>query len=224
MGGLRFILSLIAFAQGQLGASISRPPSAMAATAASPSLSPSPSCPPEALTFLAASRTRSMHASVPTCLRPPQSRLPLGQLRQHHVSFLRSGCHEEPLIGGRGAAAVQSLVGGNGSSCCAPVRCSISQVHNYGTVDYEQRARLKWSSLYRRIAMMEDPGVGAGVELERWESEEKRLSKWELCRVVKELRKFRRYKLALDVSAGSFSLYLYCIISTRMALSFHTTA
>ncbi|CAA6673754.1 unnamed protein product [Spirodela intermedia] len=140
-----------------------------------------------------------MHATVPTCLRPPQPRVPLGQLRQNQVSFLRSVCHEEPLIGGRGPAAVQFLVGRDSSSCCAPVRCSISQVHNYGTVDYEQRGRLKWSSLYRRIAMTEDPRAGAGLELERWESEEKKLSKWELCRVVKELRKFRRYKLALDV-------------------------
>ena len=84
-------------------------------------------------------------------------------------------------------------------------RCSFSQVHSYGTVDFEKRERLKWSSLYRKIAMMEDPGIGASSVIEKWELEERKISKWDLCRVVKELRKFRRFKLALDVSKGSFA-------------------
>ncbi|XP_073112121.1 pentatricopeptide repeat-containing protein At1g02150-like [Elaeis guineensis] len=78
------------------------------------------------------------------------------------------------------------------------IRCSISQVHSYGTVDYERRPALRWSSLYRRIATMENPSLGSAAVLERWEEEERRLNKWELCRLVKELRKFRRFKLALE--------------------------
>ncbi|WOL07155.1 hypothetical protein Cni_G15893 [Canna indica] len=79
------------------------------------------------------------------------------------------------------------------------IHCSISQVHSYGTVDYERRPPLRWSTLYRRISTMEDLSLGAGAVLDRWEAEEKRLSKWDLCRVAKELRKFRRFKLALEV-------------------------
>ncbi|XP_058104081.1 pentatricopeptide repeat-containing protein At1g02150-like [Magnolia sinica] len=77
--------------------------------------------------------------------------------------------------------------------------CSISQVHNYGTVDYERRPVLKWSALYRRISLMEDPSLGSSGVLDQWEEEGRKLSKWDLCRVVKELRKFRRFKLALEV-------------------------
>ncbi|KAJ0968281.1 hypothetical protein J5N97_025198 [Dioscorea zingiberensis] len=81
----------------------------------------------------------------------------------------------------------------------APVRCSISKVHSYGTVDYERKQGLKWSSLYRRIAMMEDPDAGTMGVLQRWDAEERTLSKWELCRVARELRKFKKFKLALEV-------------------------
>ncbi|RZS20653.1 hypothetical protein BHM03_00053186, partial [Ensete ventricosum] len=87
-----------------------------------------------------------------------------------------------------------------------PILCSISQVHSYGTVDYERRPVLKWSSLYRRISTMEDPSLGSGFVLDRWEAEERRLSKWYLCRVAKELRKFRRHKLALEVPKRFFFL------------------
>lgn len=79
------------------------------------------------------------------------------------------------------------------------VRCSISQVYSYGTVDYERRPPLTWHALYRRISLMEDRGRGAAAVLEAWVGEGRRLTKWELARVVKLLRKFRRYKFALQV-------------------------
>ncbi|XP_042509656.1 pentatricopeptide repeat-containing protein At1g02150 [Macadamia integrifolia] len=79
------------------------------------------------------------------------------------------------------------------------INCSISQVHSYGTQDYERRPPLKWSSLYRRISLMDNPELGASSVLNQWEEEGRKLTKWELCRVVKELRKFRRYQLALEV-------------------------
>ncbi|KAA8515830.1 hypothetical protein F0562_018559 [Nyssa sinensis] len=79
------------------------------------------------------------------------------------------------------------------------ITCSISQVHSYGTVDYERRPMVKWSAIYKRISLMEDPELGSASVLNQWEKEGKKLTKWDLCRVVKELRKFRRYKLALQV-------------------------
>ncbi|KAF6135431.1 hypothetical protein GIB67_027305 [Kingdonia uniflora] len=80
------------------------------------------------------------------------------------------------------------------------ITCSISQVHCYGgTIDYEKKSPLKWSSLYRRISLMENPDLGSSSVLNMWNKEGRKLSKWELCRVVRELRKYRRYKLALQV-------------------------
>lgn len=60
---------------------------------------------------------------------------------------------------------------------------------------------------------MEDPSLGSGIVLDRWEAEERRLSKWDLCRVAKELRKFRRHKLALEVPKriSFFSLLLILV-------------
>lgn len=46
---------------------------------------------------------------------------------------------------------------------------------------------------------MDDPKKGSASVLNQWENEGKRLTKWELSRVIKELRKFKRYKLALEV-------------------------
>lgn len=83
------------------------------------------------------------------------------------------------------------------------VACSISQVHGYGAVDYERRPMVKWNALYRRISLMEKPELGSASVLNQCEDEGKKLSKWELCRVVKELRKFKRYRQALEVKLRS---------------------
>lgn len=79
------------------------------------------------------------------------------------------------------------------------VTCSISQIHSYGTMDYERRPIVKWNAIYKRISMMENPELGSGTVLDQWEKQGRRLSKWELCRVVKELRKYKRFKRALEV-------------------------
>ncbi|OWM75134.1 pentatricopeptide repeat-containing protein At1g02150 [Punica granatum] len=79
------------------------------------------------------------------------------------------------------------------------VACSISQVHGYGAMDYERRPMVKWNALYRRISLMENPELGSASVLNQCEDEGKKLTKWELCRVVKELRKFKRYRQALEV-------------------------
>ncbi|KAG6677353.1 hypothetical protein I3843_14G021200 [Carya illinoinensis] len=79
------------------------------------------------------------------------------------------------------------------------VTCSISKVHSYGTIDYERRPMVKWNALYKRISLMENPELGSASVLNQWEKEGRKLSKWELCRVVKELRKFKKHKQALEV-------------------------
>ena len=55
---------------------------------------------------------------------------------------------------------------------------------------------------------MGNPEMGAGSVLNQWENEGKRLTKWELCRVVKELRKFKRFKMALEVEDNVSVLFL----------------
>ncbi|KAK3195229.1 hypothetical protein Dsin_026539 [Dipteronia sinensis] len=79
------------------------------------------------------------------------------------------------------------------------IRCSISQVHNYGTVDFERRPMIKWNAIYKKISFMENPEEGSASVLNEWETGSRKVTKWELCRVVKELRKYRRYKQALEV-------------------------
>ncbi|MED6168607.1 hypothetical protein PIB30_013102 [Stylosanthes scabra] len=46
---------------------------------------------------------------------------------------------------------------------------------------------------------MPNPELGSTSVLEQWENEEKSLTKWELCRVIKELWKYKRHKRALEV-------------------------
>lgn len=41
---------------------------------------------------------------------------------------------------------------------------------------------------------MENPELGSVSVLNQWENEGKNLTKWELSRVVKELRKYRRIR------------------------------
>ncbi|KAA0049070.1 hypothetical protein IC582_012379 [Cucumis melo] len=79
------------------------------------------------------------------------------------------------------------------------VTCSISQVHSYGTVDFERRPMVKWNAIYRRISLMENPELGSASVLNQWENEGKNLTKWELSRVVKELRKYKRFERALEI-------------------------
>lgn len=63
---------------------------------------------------------------------------------------------------------------------------------------------MKWNGIYKRISLMENPEKGAASMLNQIENEGRMLTKWELCRIVKELRKFRRFKLALEVNNNLF--------------------
>ncbi|XP_050386891.1 pentatricopeptide repeat-containing protein At1g02150 [Argentina anserina] len=80
------------------------------------------------------------------------------------------------------------------------ISSSVSKVHNYGTVDYERRPIVKWNAIYRKISLLaDDPELNSSSVLNQWEKEGKKLSKWELSRVIKELRKYKRYARALEV-------------------------
>ena len=94
----------------------------------------------------------------------------------------------------------------------AVVTCSISQVHSYGTVDFERRPPLKWNAIYKKISLMEKPELGSGAVLSQWEREGKQLTKWELCRVVKELRKYKRYERALEVTISYIYIFFVFLI------------
>lgn len=50
---------------------------------------------------------------------------------------------------------------------------------------------------------MPDPEQGAASVLNQYENEGKKISKFGLSRIVKELRKFRSYKLALGVKKNT---------------------
>ncbi|KAD3336905.1 hypothetical protein R6Q59_028087 [Mikania micrantha] len=78
---------------------------------------------------------------------------------------------------------------------------SVPQVYNYGTVDYEKKPRttVTWKAIYKRISMVGNREKGSSNVLNQWENEGKSVNKWELCRLVKELRKYGRFKLALEV-------------------------
>ncbi|CAM8910969.1 hypothetical protein QQ045_032592 [Rhodiola kirilowii] len=80
------------------------------------------------------------------------------------------------------------------------VSCSISMVHTYGTTDFEKRPVQKWNVTYRKISLMENNSDASATSvLNQAESEGKKFTKWELCKIVKELRKYRRFRLALEV-------------------------
>eukprot|EP01018_Ginkgo_biloba_P007817 Gb_14212 [translate_table: standard] len=55
-------------------------------------------------------------------------------------------------------------------------------------------------NLYRRISRLGDPKHSAVTALEQWIREGRRPKKWQLKRIVKELRKYNRYKHALEIS------------------------
>ncbi|XP_008786192.2 pentatricopeptide repeat-containing protein At1g02150 [Phoenix dactylifera] len=120
--------------------------------------------------------------------------LPSFPLQPYHLSTSTSSYSQARLGFGSSTLSLRADQKSGG-----PIRCSVSQVHSYGTVDSERPPALRWSSLFRRISARENTSLGCAAVLLRWEEEEGQLNKWELCRVVKELRKFRRVKLALEV-------------------------
>ncbi|ERN02143.1 pentatricopeptide repeat-containing protein At1g60770 [Amborella trichopoda] len=58
----------------------------------------------------------------------------------------------------------------------------------------------KGKTLYRRLSALGDSSKSAGQELTRWVGEGKAVKKWEIERIIKELRKFKRFHHALELS------------------------
>ncbi|CAH9095568.1 unnamed protein product [Cuscuta europaea] len=79
-------------------------------------------------------------------------------------------------------------------------KCFISsKATRYGTVDYENRRSVPWIFIFKRLSSIPDTEIGADSVLDQFEKEGKKISKFCLYRVVQELRKFKRYKVALEV-------------------------
>lgn len=64
-------------------------------------------------------------------------------------------------------------------------------------------------SLGRRLLSLIYPKRSALVVLRNWAEEGKTVQKYQLNRVVRELRKYKRFKHALEVSSSSASLTLF---------------
>lgn len=136
-------------------------------------------------------------------------------LPHQSVSLSSSTCYTRPLPRDISTSALRQTLYFQRLS----IRCSISKIHGYGSVDYERRPIVRWNDIYRRISLMKNPELGSASVLNQWENEGKNLTKWELCRVVKELRKYKRHDRALEVrgrkwfsfpsllSFSSFSVY-----------------
>ncbi|GER43222.1 pentatricopeptide repeat-containing family protein [Striga asiatica] len=80
------------------------------------------------------------------------------------------------------------------------ITCSSeSNVHSYGTVDYEKKPTLKWNNICKKIFKLEKSNLGAASVLTQVENEGKTITKLEILKILMELRKFRRFKLALEI-------------------------
>ncbi|CAH9127210.1 unnamed protein product [Cuscuta epithymum] len=76
---------------------------------------------------------------------------------------------------------------------------SCSSKSNASTVDYEKRPKLGWYKIYKRICIAGcSEATSADAVLEQYENEGAKISVPDLLLVIKELRKFKRYKLALQ--------------------------
>ncbi|KAH7576187.1 hypothetical protein JRO89_XS01G0009000 [Xanthoceras sorbifolium] len=120
-------------------------------------------------------------------------------LHNHHNLCLSSTLsYSSPLPCKNPIVTTTSLQSAVKSQELPIIRCSISQVHSYGTVDFERRPMIRWNTIYKKISFMENPEEGSASVLNQWENGNRKVMKWELCRVIKELRKYRRYKQALE--------------------------
>ncbi|CAH9127208.1 unnamed protein product [Cuscuta epithymum] len=81
------------------------------------------------------------------------------------------------------------------------VAVSCSSKSNAGTVDYEKRPKLDWYKIYKRICIAgcSEAPTSADAILEQFENEGADISIPNLLLIIKELRTFKLYKLALQV-------------------------
>ncbi|KAJ3680611.1 hypothetical protein LUZ60_016889 [Juncus effusus] len=124
-------------------------------------------------------------------LKPPQQNSPKTKLKQS----TKLQCNSFAQVHSYGTADSEKNPKKSTKLHCN----SISQVHSYGTVDFEKKPGLLWSALYRRVLSGHREGRTPAGVLDEWDETERRLTKYEVCRVAKELRKYRHFHLALDV-------------------------
>ncbi|CAM8923907.1 unnamed protein product [Rhodiola kirilowii] len=108
----------------------------------------------------------------------------------------RSSAFARPIPSGSSNFALIPAIG----SRKIQISCSTLMAHTDGTTDNENRPVKKWSVAFRKISLMENKSdTSVASVLKQVESEGKKFTKWELCKIVKELRKYRRFRLALEV-------------------------
>lgn len=88
-------------------------------------------------------------------------------------------------------------------------------------VDSEKKPPGDWKAVVNRISSIDDPDKSSASVLNQCENEGIKLTGYELSRVAKQLRRFRRYKLALEVQlqeksilsilSGSFVALYLCV-------------
>lgn len=79
------------------------------------------------------------------------------------------------------------------------ISCINSGIRSNPLSEYERRTPIKWNSIYEKILTVEKLKLGVGTALKELEKDGFQLRKRDLIRVAMELRKFRRYKKALQV-------------------------
>lgn len=131
-------------------------------------------------------------AATETLLLPHRQHSSLSSDRFHSLSFpFGSGLSNSALL-------KPLTTSGNPVSLCIAFS-SPSKFRRNGTVDFEKRPTVAWFDLYKRLTSMADPDKDAASVLAQCENEGIRISKFSLSRVVKQLRKYKQYQLALEV-------------------------
>eukprot|EP01018_Ginkgo_biloba_P007810 Gb_14577 [translate_table: standard] len=88
--------------------------------------------------------------------------------------------------------------GENRSFCQTAVFKAVSS--KASSVGNVSEAETEPDTLYRRLSRLGNPRLSATSVLERWIQEGRKVKKWELQRIIKQLRRYRRYKHALENS------------------------
>ncbi|KAL1339164.1 hypothetical protein AAHE18_U014200 [Arachis hypogaea] len=76
------------------------------------------------------------------------------------------------------------------------VTCTASDAQ---TVGYRRKPAEAWKAICKRISLIEKPEVDSSTVLNQWESKGKWIKKLDVCRVIKDLRKFNKHRRALEV-------------------------
>ncbi|KAL8141281.1 hypothetical protein V2J09_007302 [Rumex salicifolius] len=81
-----------------------------------------------------------------------------------------------------------------------PFLLSCAAFKNTGTTgDYQARPVIRWKDIYNKVWLLENSETGVSGVLNQCEIDGKTFQKYELFVFIKNLRKFRRYKYALQV-------------------------